>query len=439
MRVQKIKRPRVPLKKRIFDNYHWIIAAVTLLILFIYGGTANNFSSLHIIPITEELKISRTTFSLVYSIKSVMSMLASYFSGFILKKFGFRKTSTFFLVIATIGYVALAFMESIWILALACFIMGACTSFCGTTGATNIISTWFHRHRGTVLGCVTAATGIGGSVMCIVQTAAMNQFNTWRASYMFCGIACGVCAVLALIFLRNKPRDMGLEAYGEGEEITAKKKRISQRAFPGMDMKTLQRSPSFYLMVICTFISCLGIYLAFNTILPYLEDCGYGKTRAASLQSAMMLLLTGTKILVGFLSDRIGAEKVNLGCTVFGAASLLLLASCHTYQMSYGLACLAVVLYSIALPMVTITVPLLAFSLFGYKAQAQYTGIFISVIFAASMISSPLSNLIFDSIKDNPTYAPAYYFAAAILALDILLYLVLYKVAKRDNKKHNAV
>ncbi len=427
MKFIKTKRPRVPLKKRLLDNYHWIIAAITLLMLFIYGGAANNFSSLHIIPVSEALGISRTTFSLIFSIKSIMSMLASYFSGAILKKFGFRATASTFLLIASISYVALALMNTTWIFVVVCFAMGAATSFCGTTGATNIISVWFHRHRGTVLGFVSAATGLGGSVMCVAQNAAMERF-TWRGSFAFCAIACSVVFILVLSILRNKPSDMGLEAYGEGEEITGKKKRISQRAFPGMDMKTLHRAPSFYLMVLCTFLSCLGVYLAFNTVLPYLKDCGYSPAKAASLQSMMMLLFTGTKLLVGFFTDHVGAEKVNTTCVLFGAVSLLLLAA----STSYGVASVAVVLYTVAIPLVTITVPLLAFSLFGYKAQGQYTGVFISVIYAASFLASPLSNLIHDTMG---SYRPAYYLAAALLAIDAVLYLILYKTAKRDNKK----
>ena len=279
-----------------------------------------------------------------------------------------------------------------------------------------------------MLGFVSAATGLGGSVMCIAQSAAMEKF-TWRGSFAFCAVSCGIVAVLVFFTLRNKPQDMGLEAYGEGEEITAKRKRISERAFAGMDMKSLHRAPSFYLMILCTFISCLAVYLAFNTVLPFLTDCGYSAAEAASLQSTMMLLFTGTKLLVGFLSDRIGAEKVNLTCVVFGAVSLLLLAA----SQSYGMASVAVVLYTVAIPLVTITVPLLAFSLFGYKAQTQYTGVFISSIYAASFLASPLSNLIHDTVG---SYRPAYYLAAILLAVDVVLYLILSRTAKADNKKH---
>ncbi|MBE6712103.1 MAG: MFS transporter [Ruminococcaceae bacterium] len=433
MKAMKRARPRVPLKKRILGNYHWIIAAVTLLMLFIYGGAANNFSSLHIDPVSADLKISGTTFSLIYSIKSIMAMIASFFSGAILKKFGFRYTASFFLLISTVGYICLSVMKTPLVLVLVCFAMGAASSFCGTTGATNIISDWFHRHRGTVLGFVSAATGLGGSVMCIAQSAAMKRF-TWRGSFMLCGICCGVITLLAFLILRNKPRDMGLEAYGEGEEITGKRRRISERAFPGMPMEKLSRSPSFYLMLLCTFLSCLGIYLAFNTIFPFLnKDCNYGEDKAASLQSAMMLLFTGTKLLVGFFSDRIGAAKVNTTCVIFGAASLLLLALSKTY--GYGLAWVAVVLYTVSIPLVTITVPLLAFSLFGYKAQTQYTGKFIAAIYAASFLASPLSNLIRDLFG---SYQYAYFLAAAILAADLFLYLLLYKMAKRDNQRYSS-
>ena len=45
--------------KYIKKNYHWIIAAIALVQLLIYGGAVNNYSGYHMIPVTEALGISR--------------------------------------------------------------------------------------------------------------------------------------------------------------------------------------------------------------------------------------------------------------------------------------------------------------------------------------------------------------------------------------------
>ena len=76
-------------KKRdgfLYHHYHWVIAVVLLLMVFVHGGSVNNFSTLHLIPITEKLNISRADFALAYSVKNIVSMVSTFFSGFIIAK-----------------------------------------------------------------------------------------------------------------------------------------------------------------------------------------------------------------------------------------------------------------------------------------------------------------------------------------------------------------
>ena len=44
-------------------HYHWAIALVVLIELAIFSGILNNIISLHLIPVTEDLGISRGDFS----------------------------------------------------------------------------------------------------------------------------------------------------------------------------------------------------------------------------------------------------------------------------------------------------------------------------------------------------------------------------------------
>lgn len=62
------------MQKSVKNHYHWVIAAVAVVQMLIYGGAVNNFSGYHMIPVTEALNISRTAFSLAESIRSIVGV-----------------------------------------------------------------------------------------------------------------------------------------------------------------------------------------------------------------------------------------------------------------------------------------------------------------------------------------------------------------------------
>ena len=50
-------------------HYHWVIALVVLIELAVFSGILNNIVSVHLIPVTEDLGISRGSFSLAFSVR----------------------------------------------------------------------------------------------------------------------------------------------------------------------------------------------------------------------------------------------------------------------------------------------------------------------------------------------------------------------------------
>lgn len=405
-------------------HYHWIVAATILLMIFIYGGLNNNLQALHLIPLTEYLSISRADFSFAFLFQTLTSVLSTFFSGFVISRFGCRIPATIALVLVASSYFVLSRIETYPTLIFCGAIMGFALGFCSTAGATLTIRAWFRRHVGAVLGLVTAASGIGASVMAAIQTAAMEA-GSFRTSFQFASIALFSCAILVFFLLRNKPEEKGLAPLGEGEEIIRKRKRIADDAFPGHSFKKLCTRPSFYFMFFTTFLSCFGLYLAYALIRSHFVDCGFSATRASAFFSTMMLLLTGSKFLVGALSDRLGARVINLVCLLCGAVSLVLLA----FTKTAFVATLSMIFYAIALPTVTIMSPLLSYSLFGYRAQAQYTGIFLAIGSISSFLGTYVSNFIHDIFG---SYQPSFLIGAGLCILSIGLFLVLYKMANKE-------
>ncbi len=406
-------------------HYHWVIAALLFLMMGIRGGVSNNLAGLHLIPVTEALNITRAQFSMASSASYIVAMLSAMFSGVLFSRISYRLTISGLMLSGAVSTVIMGNAEQYWVFFAGYMLMGFTLGICTEAVTTRIISCWFHKHKGAVLGAVSSATGLGGSIICLIQTAIIQQYS-YRYSLYFGSIMMAVCGLILLIFFRSHPAKMGLLPYGDGEKV-AYKKREQDDHWEGAEMSWLMRRPTFYMMIFGTLICCILPYLAFHVIVPHLISNGLSTADASAMQSVMLLILAGTKILAGYLCDTIGARKVVLICMVFNIAGMILL----TVATDFVSALIAIIVFSMALPCLTVVIPLLAVSLFGYRSQAQYNGVFVSMVSAASIISAPISNGVYDRIN---TYNPVFYVAAAGTVLVFGAYLLMFRMADRDRK-----
>lgn len=417
------------MKSKIRANYHWVIALMVLLEMLIYGGIINNLNGMFLIPVSEDLGFSRSSFSLAMTIKPLVTFGVGMFSSAMFMRFGFRKLVPIGLIAAALGLFLMSRSQGIVGIGFGAAILGMCEALYSVVAATRIIGDWFHRYRGIVLGIVTAATGLGGSLVCVAEAWIIEQYD-WRMAYLFCAVLMVLAAVVVLLLAKNRPDQMGLRPFGEGLLPIRERHRagMSQDSWAGFTLSQLIRKPTFYLMLLCTLLGNLALYLAFTVVVPHMQDCGLGATEAASVQSTMLLMLAVAKLSVGGLSDLIGGKNVTLLCVACSVVGLWLLADVQTF--SGGL--VAIVIYSMCLPQTTITVPLLTTSLFGYRAHDSAMSIFLSMVSVGAMVAAPICNMAYDILG---SYSPVFRVAAALGAATIVLYLILYRMAARDKKK----
>lgn len=411
-------------------HYHWVIAIVVLLQLSVYIGCINNYTSLHIVPVSESLQISRATFSLAVSTKQLIAFVSTLFSGFLFLKFGYKKLVLTGLALGAAGYFILSSAQGPSLLFFGAAIMGLLEFACSTAGSSKLITDWFYKHRGTILGFVSASTGIGGSLFCIVLNNLILQYG-WRASYRFSAILTLLLWVVLFLTIRNRPADMGLTPYGMGYRPKKKaRSHTAENRWLGFTPKEMLRRPTFYMMLLGTLGICVCMYMAFNVVSPHLQDKGLSSSEAATMQSIMLLFMAAAKFFCGVLSDRIGPKPVTMLCIAATVAGLVLLATAN----SVTTALIAVLVFACALPATTITIPLLTPNLFGYQSSTWATGIFLSMVSLSALFSSTLSNYFYDQIG---SYSPIFIISALVAAGIAVLYLVMFVLAERDKKKYH--
>lgn len=413
--------------QKIKGHYHWVIAAVALLQTMIFGGAVNNFSSYHMIPVTEALGISRTAFSLAVSVRAVMGVICTYLSGKLIQKFGYRKATASALASAAVAYVLFATMRAYWMLVVGCVLMGFAHGMCLMAGVSRLLNGWFYKYRGTVLGVVSAASGLGTTVMGFIQASAIETVS-WRLSFAEVAGLQFFLAVLVFALVRDVPEKIGLRPFGEGDAIAAKKK-ASKYAWDGFFMDVLRKRPAYYLMCVCAFCSGLCILATQYIIVPFLQDCGMSVTRTSRIYGIMMFVLTFVKLFMGVLCDTIGGKRVILLCHIACAASLTMIVTLpQTDAAMVG----ALIVYDLGLPITTMMFPLLSAELFGNRSQNQYIGTIMAMTTAGNIISEPLGNAVFDW---TGSYRPVFWGAAVLALAMIPVYCLLFGMVFRDRKR----
>jgi sugar phosphate permease len=408
-------------------HYYWVIVAVVLIQLIVCGGTNNNLQSLFTIPVSEGLRISRSTFALLGSLKGITSVIGTFISGALLLKYGYRKPVIACLLLAMSGLLLMSGNGGIGMYATGMTILGLADGICITAGPARIVSVWFRKHQGTVMGLVTAATGLGGSLMCLLLSGVMEN-SGWQAAYMAAAICVAAVAVLLFITVRDRPQNMGLKPYGEGEGIKNKKHRRTDEHWIGYSEKQMYRTPVFYLMIVGTFLSYFCSVIPCGVLVPHLQASGLTVQQATAMQSTLMLVLAGVKFLLGILSDAVGSKKVFMFCLMANVGVLVL----FTLVTGPGMALLAVLAYTITLPLTSVMIPLLSSALFGYQSQAKCLGVFLAMGSASGMLAPIAANAVFDSIG---SYNPVFLVCAAVTAVLVVVYFVMYRLADRDKKR----
>ena len=412
-------------------HYHWVIAVVMLVEMAAYGGLLNNLNGLFVIPVTTTLQIPRSTFALGMSAKGVTCFLSTMFSGPLFHRFGYKKMTLIGLTVASVSLLLMSFATHINVIIIASAVMGLCDGFCCIGMASMVISKWFHRFQGTVLGIVSAATGFGGSLMCTLLSSAIET-SGWNTAYMVSAIVIFGTCLLLLFTMHDHPSKLGLRPYGLGHMPKKKKHRKEDDHWLGYTMQELYRKPSMYLLMAAVFCSGLAVNMGFILVIPHFQGQGLSASEAASLQSWLLVFLTVSKMLLGTVSDWIGRRLVAILSMCLSVVSLYYMSCAHTYTE----AMISIVLHSIALPVTTVLIPLLTYPLFGYRCHNSSLGIFLSMVSVGSIINTPLANAIFDQTGN---YILVLQLMSLLSGVSVVLFGVLFILAARDKKKYQAL
>ena len=297
---------------------------VASLVMLASGPGQSHTFSVFLLPISEDLGISRTSVSSAYAFATLVAAFGLPHVGRLVDRHGVRTVLAG--VGAALGAAAIAFgavsgfvLLTVGFAALRFFGQGSLMLCAG-----NLASQWFDRKRGLAL----SLTMLGFSVSVAVHPP-LAQWLTdafgWRMAWVVMGVATWLLLlppVLLLVF--DRPEALGLRPDGSaGDEATARARPGPDGAVVGLTLPEARRTGAFWIILAsnCSF-SALVTAMFFHQVSVF-EAQGLDAATAASVFSICAVVMVITTPLVGMLLDRFPTKPLYAAALVSVSVALV--------------------------------------------------------------------------------------------------------------------
>ncbi len=412
-------------EKKKFD-YKWVIVALSFLMVLTCLGFCSSPKSLFIVPVTGALGIDRGAFSVNDSLRFISTAVINIFFGSLVNRFGPKKLIAAGFTCLISSQLIYSFAPNVFVYYIGGILLGLGLSWTTTTMVGCVVNKWCKESKGTIMGAVLAANGIGGAIAIqivspIIESGAFGYRNAYRLVALVLFVVC----MLIMFFFKNSPKGVN------NEKTVVEKKKSRGHDWAGIEYKAAIKMPYFYAAAFCIFMTGLVLQSVTGVAAAHMKDVGLSPAYVSTVLSVHSLVLAGFKFLTGVIYDRHGL-RVTINICSFTAVIVMVLLSMMTNSlMGKIIAMIYGIFSSLALPLETIMLPIYAGDLFGQKSFNKILGIFVSVNTAGYAVGAPMINICFDIFK---SYTPGFMLCAVMMIAIIIILQFVIRTAHRQQK-----
>jgi sugar phosphate permease len=287
-------------------HYGWVVVAAAFLTMLVTAG-AMGAPGVLIKPLQDEFGWETSQISSALAVRLILFGLMGPFAAAFMNYFGVRKVIVFALALIGAGFVGSLFMTKLWhLLALWGVVVGFGTGLTAMVLAATVSTRWFVKHRGLVVGMLSASSATGQLVFLPLMAELTERYG-WRATVFFVCAMIMVAALLVLLFMRDRPSDVNLPSVGETQiaPAPARGTLIAALATPITVLREISKTSTFWILFATFFICGLSTNGLIQThFVTLCGDFGIMPVAAASVLAVMGIFDFFGTIGSGWLSDR---------------------------------------------------------------------------------------------------------------------------------------
>ena len=316
--------PQIAPAERFF--FGWIVLAACFLITFLASGAMMAFG-VFINPMAEDMGWSHSALSFTYAISAIVTGLGILAVGTLMHAYSVRKLLLIGTLIHGIGLYATSTVTTVegfylWYGLVTSLGRGA---FLISTAA--LITRWFEKRQGFAMGLTMAGNGLGPFIFSPLVTWVILRWD-WQTAFIMLSLTVSSASVLACLFIRNYPHEMGLVPFGADPNNTpstasAGSKRSTRSVSVGSVWRVILRMEGFWTLAVINFFCCMCHSVPLVHIVVFAQHAGLSTFASAWVLALMSLSAVAGRVAWGLFADRHGA-RLTLIFTLFIQGTLVL-------------------------------------------------------------------------------------------------------------------
>ena len=299
------QHPKGPLAARLPFFYGWVVLGVTSVALFVSGPGQTSSVSIFVDPIIEDLGLSRTAVSGLYTAGSLTAAMVLVLVGRLLDRFGARIVLVGVAVLFGFATMLMSRIDNPAELYLGFAAIRTLGQGSLMLAGTTLVALWFVRMRGramalATMGAVASQAGFPPLVHFLIARL------DWRDAWVALGILIWA-SIPILLLARRSPESLGLRPDGGPPATSAETSFVIPGLRPGEDftLGEAMKTRSFWLLLFASIPHPLIMTALVFHMVSLMTSKGLDAGLAASVLSVMALVSLGGTLLAGYLSEKI--------------------------------------------------------------------------------------------------------------------------------------
>ena len=295
--------------KRFGFHYAWVILVAAWIANVVARADQASFG-VFIDPLVDRFGWQRGDISFAYSIAFLAGMPAVVIMGWLGDRFGARPLMLAAALMIGAGTVLLGHVSQLWHFYL---IYGVLVGSMGHAAYSVllpvIVTRWFHRHLGIVLGLFFAGQGIG-PVLFAPLFRWLVENRGWAHAFAEIGLALGLILSLASLFIIASPAERGLQPYGASAGSATQDAPAAETAPAAsrVRLRSLLREHMVWRLMAIHFVGCVSHAIILAHVVSMATFKGIPGVQAAGVLAAASGASVISRFGFSVIADRFGGR-----------------------------------------------------------------------------------------------------------------------------------
>ena len=378
----------------------WIIVVACMLIQAIPFGVASNIQPQFVSYVVEEYGFTLAGFSLIFTLGTFASAIASPFIGKLFTKVNTKVMYIIGCLLSGGGFLAFSMCRELWQFYIIAAIVQIGTAVISAIGVPLLISSWFDEaSKGKAMGIAFSGSGLGNIFLQQLVTSSLASNGPSRSYLMFGALSLIVGIPVSLLLRMPRNED---EIVRSNKNPQAKISPNTSNNF-GYTFKEVTSLKYFWLFGLGLFF--LGMYVSALAVQfpAYLKiDVGLSAIVVGTVGSVFAIFSLIGNLVGGAIFDRLGITKgLVVSFILAGVACLFLIFAKEIPYLGFGFAALK----GLSVFAYMIGPAILTGSFFGQKEYGSILGV-IQIFFAVGFAAG---SSVFGLFVDNFGYRIAWF------------------------------